>query len=353
MKIPFCKPSITWREKRAVFKVLDDGMITNGPKVDEFEEMFAEYVGSKYAVAVNCCTSALFLSLKYLDVKEGDEVIVPSLTFTASASTIRHCGATPLFCDVDMDTLCLNKVRYDELMKREPKAAVVVLLTGNLPAWSDSFERKVYDSAHLIDRNCYLGGLQCFSFHGTKNMTTGFGGMIATDDPLAAKWLRQARMHGAYKKDWDAGLKQTTARWGYQVNFCGWKMNMNDIQAALGIEQLKRLDWMNKERRRCVERYNQNLGANKKGLHLYPYFPQDRPKFIEYMADNGIQCSIHFEPLHLMPAYRDVELHDTLETTEFIGKNIVSLPLYPTLKNKEIDYICEKIKLYAENFVGE
>ena len=131
--------------------------------------------------------------------------------------------------------------------------------------------------------------------------------------------------------------------WGYDVNFCGWKMNMTNIQAAIGIEQLKKLDWMNKQRLRCVSRYNRLLNQRRIGLHLYPIFVRDRNDFVKYMKENGVDCSVHFEPLHLMKAYEDVPLRTTPYNAEWIGQHVVSLPLFPTLKDKEIDHICKTI----------
>src|SRR3990167_7179373 len=239
MKIPFYKPSITWREKLAIFKQMGTGDLTSGSKVEEFEEAFADYVGSRFAVAVSSCSDALFLSLQCLGVEKGDRGLVPSFTFSSSASSIIHAGAEPVFCDIETETFCLHE---EDMKKEKPKTTIFVLYAGNVPNWIHKYDkigRMIFDSAHLLERNCYLGGLQCFSFHGTKNITTGFGGMIATNNEEWADWLRIARMHGCYKKDW-------THRYGYEVQFCGWKKNMNNLQAVMGIEQLKRLDSMNR-----------------------------------------------------------------------------------------------------------
>ena len=224
------------------------------------------------------------------------------------------------------------------------KAVIPVHLTGNEAPNFNNIDT-VYDGAHLITRGCHKGLMQTYSFHPTKNMTTGFGGMISTNNKEAYEWLKKARLHGCTKRDSKQGLDAKSRRWGYDVEFCGWKMNMTDIQAAMGIEQLKRLDWMNEERLRCIARYNYNLGLSNIGLHLYPILvDKDRKKFMEHMSKNGVQCSVHFEPLHLMNAYKDIALEQELPITEYIGERIVSLPLFPQLKNKQIDYICKKIK---------
>lgn len=351
-KIPFCKPSITWREKFAVLDVLGSGNLTQGSLVQDFENSFADYVGSKYAIAVGSGTDALFLSLSALRVGPGDAVIVPSLTFTASASVILHRGAEIIFADVSPKDFCIDweEVRVLIGMKSNVKAVIAVDLTGN-DAGKDMAVGVpvIIDSAHRVERGCHqFGQIRTYSFHGTKNMTTGFGGMVTTDDEEVAKYIRLARMHGCFKAGWDKGeMNNVTKRYGYEVMFPGWKMNMNNIQAALGIEQLDRLDWINKQRQRCVERYNYGLrfelSVFRYGLHLYPIFVNERGKFLEKMEQAGIECSIHFKPLHTMEAYKDVTLHRPLKVTEYLGKHIVSLPLYPDLTNKQIDYICKKV----------
>ncbi len=339
-KIPFHKVFLGEEEKKAVCDVIDSGWISQGKKVEEFEKEFAKYTGAGYAVAVSSGTAALFLSLQSLGIKKG-LVGVPSLTFTASASVIKHSGLKPVFCDVDKQTLCLE--RFEPDLAKTLEAYIDVQLTGNKTPWIETNLPVVFDCAHYLFRGCHRqGGTNCYSFHPTKNMTTGFGGMITTDDEEKAKWLRFARMHGCYKKEWiEQG--QTAARWGYEVLFPGWKMNMTDMQAAMGIEQLKKLDYMNEEKKRCIDRYNENLGLSNEGLHLYPIFVENRAEFMKFMSEAGIECSVHFEPLHLMPAY-ETESKQQLPNTEWLGEHIVSLPLYVELSNEQIDYVCQKVK---------
>lgn len=342
-KVPFCRPYITKRERRAVDSVLKSLQMGCGEEVSEFEKEFAEYVGSKYAVAVSSGTAALFLSLQAMGIKEDWNVIVPSLTFTASASVIRHSGATPVFCDVDRKTLCLDKEKVRKVKDEiRVDAAVNVYLTGNDA--EDLGIPTVYDAAHYLFRNCHRGEFQTYSFHPTKNMTTGYGGMISLNSEKAYRYLLKARMHGCVKRGSEEALKGTARRWGYDVQFCGWKMNMNNIQAALGREQLKNLDYMNQGRVRCISQYNYGLGLNRVGLHLYPIFVEDREEFMEAMEEAGIQCSVHFEPLHKMTAYADLDVTEDLSNSEWIGKHIVSLPLFPKLTNKQIDYVCKKVR---------
>ena len=345
-KIPFAKPFITRKERRAVDKVLRSGQLGAGKVVEEFEEQFAQYTGAKYAVAVSSGTAALFLSLKALGIKEGDRVGVPSITFTASASVIRHCNAIPVFTDITINSLTINTNPH--LENPTIKALVSVALTGN-PSMTMGGRGgpvnipTIIDSAHKINKGCHYGDLQTYSFHPTKNMTTGFGGMVTTDNEEYAKYIRKARRHGCIKYDSNEPMNARSRRWGYDVEFCGWKMNMTNIQAAMGIEQLKRLDEMNRERQRCIDRYNKNLGFMRTGLHLYPVFVEDRERFMTLMELAGIQCSVHFQPLHKMKAYEDLYTPD-LPVTDWVGERIVSLPLFPQLKDHEIDYVCQKVK---------
>jgi len=348
-----------------VVSVLRSGQVSQGSKVVEFEEEFAEYTGAKFAIAVSSGTSALFLALKSLGIDRGDKVVVPSLTFTASAGVIKHCGADVVFADVDRKNFCINWGEVEELrVLAKPKAIIAVDLMGNdAMEFYDKYKNpsldkipKIIDSAHTIFKNCHVRGqIRTYSFHGTKNMTTGFGGMVTTDDPEVAAYIRLARMHGCYKRGWEKGkLDNNARRYGYDVLFPGWKMNMNNIQAAMGVAQLKRLDWMNGQRRRVVNRYNFHLGwftqealnqyKFRRGIHLYPIFVKDREKFLDHMEEMNVSCSLHFEPLHKMEAYLDSPPIRPLKVTEWIGEHIVSLPLFPDLKNKDIDYICKAIK---------
>lgn len=351
MMIPFCRPSITWREILAVVRVLWSGNLTQGTVVQEFEQEFAKYVGSKHAIAVGSGTDALYLSLAALGITTGDAVIVPSLTFTASASVILHRGAEVVFADVKAKDLCIDWDEVQELrkLKSNIKAVIAVDLTGNNSC--KGAEPKdipiIVDSAHRIERGCHIPGqLRAYSFHGTKNMTTGFGGMVTTDDDEIASFIRIARMHGCFKRGWETGkIEDKTKRYGYEVIFPGWKMNMNNIQAALGLAQLKRLDRMNEARDRLVWAYNFFLNLNKPrfGLHLYPIFVSDREAFLKAMEEAEIECSVHFEPLHKMQAYSDIKLLRPLKVTEWLGERIVSLPLFPDLDRLDVEYICQKI----------
>ena len=337
MNITFCKTTLGEEEKRAINEVIDSGWVVQGRKTKEFEEKFADYVSSKYATFVDSCTSALDLSLKWhlhkKHIKKRQSVNVPSLTFASSAEVIVNNGLRPIFLDISRDNYCLSG--------HLPGPVIKVHLTGNKSdATSDSFI--IEDSAHLIQRGQCLENpnLVCFSFYATKNMTTIQGGMIATNDEEADKWLKKARDHGI--------SKGTTERYKdgdcmYEIEFVGWREKSDDVHATIGLEQLKKLDNINENRQRVISLYNRLLGLKRAGLHVFPILVDKRPEFLNFMRNNGIQCSIHSLPLHKMPAFRKYAKNNELLNTEYLGERLVSLPLFPQLTNEEVEYISKKV----------
>lgn len=341
MNISFCKSTLGEEEKKAICDVIDSGWVVMGSKTKEFEEKFAEYVGAKHCIFVDSCTSALDLSVKYLLYKKIWDrklaVAVPSLTFTSSAEVIVNNKMKPRFFDVKRDTFCSNSLMLQ---------AILVHLTGNIAKQLNLDRMIIEDSAHRIERNQCKDNpnLVCFSFYATKNMTTIQGGMIATNNEEAAKWLKKARDHGVSKGTTE---RYKDGAWAYDVEFIGWREKSDDVHATIGIEQLKKLDSMNIERKRIITLYNEFLGLNRKGLHLYPILVLNRPEFINKLKEAGIQCSVHFLPLHRMTAYKkyitDENTDLTLPITNWLGDHLVSLPLFPQLTNEEIKYITDKV----------
>lgn len=331
--IPFSKPSITAKEHYAVTAVLNSGWLTSGPVVKKFEEEFARYVGARYAVAVNSCTSALFLAIQYAH-KECDYIEVPSLTFTASAATIIHAGKKPTFVDVDPLSLVAEDIQAP---------CVAVDLTGNISGADGPMV--VHDCAHRIDKSMCRGkeGIFCFSFYPTKNLASSEGGMICTNDEEAAEWFKLARSHGQTKDNYSRYAVGGAHNWEYSILFPGWKMNMTDIQAAIGLEQLRRLPEMDAKRRSIVERYNEAFDLNRTGLHLYPIEVGNRADFMGKMEERGVGCSVHFLPLHLMPAYKGYK-HDPLPVTERLGRQLVSLPLWPDMSDEDVETVINAVK---------
>lgn len=347
-KIPFCKAHTGREEIKAVKRVLKSGWLTSGPETSKFEEEFADYVGSKYAVATSSCTSALELSLRWFGISDKDFVIAPSFTFCATAQAAKNNGAKILFGDIELINLTLDPNSKIKEFIKDAKAIIPVHLAGN-KAFTNYEVNVVEDSAHRIERNqcCNNKNLVCFSFYPTKNMTTGEGGMIATNSKEAYEWLKMARNHGINKSD---EKRYREGSFGYEVEFTGLKANMSDIAAAIGREQLKKLDYMNHKRDEAVNLYNSFLGNNWSGNHLYPIFLKERDKFISYMRENGVQCSAHFSPLHKMKGFEEYN-RLSLPLTELLGETEISLPLYPDLTKKEIIHICDLTNKYKERYV--
>jgi len=364
MKISFCKPNIDKKDIDGVVGVLKSGWLSCGSKVVEFEKAFAKYIGCRHAIAVNSCTSALFLSLKALGIKEGDEVITSTLTFASTVNVILHCGAKPVLVDVD-ETGCMNPQLLEKVITKRTRAIVPVHYGGNV---CNMFEIKqtakifglkvIEDAAHAVGA-CYSGlsekvgssdNLTCFSFYPTKNMTTGEGGMITTNDDKLADKLRLLRLHGLDRDAWKRYTHK--GQWDYDVLLNGFKMNMTDLNASLGISQLKKLDKMNKARNRVAYQYDLELDvkiqtmpiSNHNVWHIFPIFVANRDKIMRKLNNAGIGTSVFFRPIHLHKAFKSLgyKLGDFPVAEKFYNTQI-SLPIYPDLTTKQIKYICEQV----------
>lgn len=335
MLIPFHKPSIGGEEKNAVCRILSSGWLTTGEETKLFEEEFAEYVGSKYAVFVNSCTSALKLALEWKKSQFPNhsslKVTVPSMTFAATVNEVELAGLKPVFCDINKHSLCISEEGMEKAINEGDADLLLPVNYGGNVATQWTAKRTIVDSAHTIFRGCFTGATMCFSFYPTKNMTCGEGGMIVTNDREEYEWYMKARHHG----------KTKAVGSGYDIEFIGSKYNNTDIAAAIGRVQLSRLDNFLKEREWIIHRYNVALGTTWMGNHLFVVRVNDRDKFISKMTEAGIGTSIHFKPVHQMTAYK--KFKDILPVTDEVAPQIVSLPLYPGLTDKEIDYICEKV----------
>ncbi len=343
MLIPLTRADIGDQEIRAVVKVLRSGWLTMGVETQALEQEFAHYVGAPYAVAVNSATAALFLSLKALGVGSGDEVILPSFTFTSTASVVVHCGATPVFVDIRPDDFTMDQVSMERAITRRTKAIIPVHYAGNRAMISTKIP-VIEDSAHYIPKrgnNCRAFAC-CYSFYATKNMTTGEGGMITVTNKRFADWLKIARLHGLSRDAWKRyGIKGSVGT--YTIEFPGWKSNTTDINAALGRVQLRRLDNFQKKRCAIVALYNKLLGLQRVGTHLYPVLVNDRDKFWQLMNSRGVGCSVHFVPLHLQPAYKKYKTTN-LPVTEYVGAHVISLPLDAVITNAEVRTIVQLVQ---------
>ncbi len=332
MKIKFYQPYYDKRESESINKVIKSGWVTTGQVSKEFEERFANYIGSKYCVLVNSCTSALFLSLKYFETEPLDIVYAPSLTYVATINEIHNAGYSLEWGDVDEKGLL-------KLSDKIIDIAIPVHFAGN-KAPLNYKNLIIEDSAHRIQPKDFSGNTMCFSFYATKNLSMGEGGAICTDDEKMYEWLLKARSHGINKD----GYSRYNGDWEYDVMFRGWKANLSDIHAAIGLAQLDKMEEMESKRELIIKKYNEELNLDNTGTHLYPIKVKNRNEFMLHIANEGIQLSVHFKPVHLMTAYKDY--YEKLPMTEKIGKEIVSLPLYPGLKQQEIEYIIKKVKKY-------
>jgi dTDP-4-amino-4,6-dideoxygalactose transaminase len=306
IKIPIYKASFGEEDIKAAGKVIKSGNIVAGKLVEEFEKKFANYVGGKYAVGVNSCTSGLFLSLLLLKPKR---VSIPSVTFASVANSILQAGTKLEFKD---------EIHVGHAYRLKSTA--------------------VWDSAHELEKGCFHGGLDCYSFFPTKLIGGLEGGMIVTDSSQSATWLKQAR---------DFGMKRGKYTWDYAVEFAGWKMAMNEVQAAVGLIQLKKLNKLNKKRRKIVSFYNQTLGLENSSLHVYPIMMENRGRFMNYMKRNGIQTSVHYRPLHKQPAYKT---KGHFPKSEEWGIKEASLPLFSGLSHKQVKYISSKVIEYRRKY---
>ena len=357
MRIPFHKPSITKKERKAVQRVLKSGWLTTGKEVLDFELDFADHINVKHALAVNSCTSGLFLALKACEIGKGDEVLLPSFTFVATANVIKHCGAKPVFCDIDETlTLCPESVRKNITLKTK---AIIGVHYNGIPCSSKI--KKIADKNHLYYiEDCAhafkgwtpqgimggIGDIGVFSFYATKPITTGEGGMITTSNEVMADRIKLMRNHGITKPVWDRYTNVNSSN-EYDVTYAGYKFNMPDIMGAIGKEQLLRSECMAYKRKDIAEMYDSELitlGTNPSLTnHLYTLGVPDRDGLAEYLKSKGIGTSIHFKPVHTFTAYKKAK-HKKLTTTELISDSILSLPIYPDLTLKEQRYIIKSVK---------
>jgi len=364
----FGSPLIGEEEIAEVVATLRSGWIGTGPRTAQFEQAMKEYTGAKFAVAVNSCTAALHISLLALGVGPGDDVITTPMTFVATASAILHSGAKPVFVDVDRKTMLLDPERIEAAITPRTKAILPVHLMGRPCAIDEmlAVARKhglfvVEDAAHCIEGKIHgrkvgsIGDSTCFSFYVTKNLTTGEGGMVTTDNPAWAERLRVLALHGmdvhAYHRFGGSGYKH------YQVVVPGYKYNMTDIQAALGIHQLKRIESSWERRNAIWNRYQRELAGlpvhlpaedepdARHARHLYAILVQEeecgknRDQLLEHLTREKIGAGVHYTPVHLHPYYRQTfgYAEGSFPNAEWIGKGTVSLPLSAKLTDEDVE----------------
>ena len=373
--LPFNIPDITQAEIDEVADTLRSGWLTTGPKTKRFERQFAEYVGVRQAIAVNSCTAALHVALAAAGIGPGDEVIVPTMTFCATANVVLHLGATPVIVDVEADTLNLSPRCLEAAITSSTKAVIPVHLYGH-PADLDRIGAiakahhllVIEDAAHAVaaewcgQRIGSLSAATAFSFYAIKNLTTGEGGMITTNDPDYAEKMRIYSLHGITHDAWKRYSNEGS--WYYEVAFPGFKCNLSDIQASLGLHQLARLEGMIQRRTELAARYDEGLSrfpeiirpgvrpGVRHAWHLYAIrlrlemLKIDRAQFIECLKAEGIGTSVHFIPLHRQPYYRDRYglTPGDYPVADAGYQRLISLPLFTRMTERDVDDVVEAVR---------
>lgn len=364
IKVPIAKPIIGEEEIENVVEVLKSGMIAQGPKVMEFEEKFANWIGAKYGIATNSGTSALHVALLACGIGEGDEVITTPFTFIASGNAIVYTGATPVFADIDLDTYTIDPDKIEDLITDKTKAILPVQLYGQaadmdkIREIAEKHDLKIIEDAaqaHGAEYNGEkvgtLGDMACFSFYPTKNMTTSEGGMITTNDEELAKKAQMFRAHGASER--------------YHHDEIGYNFRMTDIAAAIGLAQLKVIDEFNDKRISNANYLNEQL-KDIEGIvtpkspdnykHVYHQYTVrvekgNRDDWVEFLTNKGIGTGIHYPiPLYNQPIYKKLGIEGDCPLAEKAADNVISLPVHPSLTKEDLDLVVDAVKEASAKF---
>lgn len=373
--LPFALPDTGDEEIEQVAEALRSGWVTTGPKVRQFEAEFAAYVGAKHAVAVNSCTAAMHLALEALGVRAGDEVITSPVTFAATAEVVRYFNARPVFVDVDPLSLNLDANQLESAITAWTRVIMPVHLAG-LPADMGAISRiasrhglrVVEDAAHTVptiykDRQAdNLGDIVCFSFYATKTMTTGEGGMICTENDAWAERCRFMSLHGISTNAWKRYTAEGT--WYYEILAPGFKYNMTDVAAAMGLAQLAKVERMWQRRQEIAARYTQAFSTSpqlqppsngetiqKHGWHLYIIrlnlegLNIDRDQFILELKKCNIDTSVHFIPLHIHPYYRETYGYhpEDYPVAYREYQRMISLPIYSRMSDQDAQDVIDAV----------
>ena len=379
--IPYNLPDITQAEIDEVVDTLRSGWIAKGPRTLKFEKEFAEYLGAKHAIAVNSCTAALHVSLLTQNIGPGDEVITTPMTFASTASTILHCSAKPVFADIDYRTGCIDPEEIAKKITPHTKAIVPVQYSGQVcdldRIYELADEHNLYvseDAAHALWSR-YKGrlignklrGAASYSFYATKNLATGDGGMLVTDRDDIAERARILVGQGMSHNAWNRYAKGGS--WKYDIVEPGYKYNMFDIQAALGLVQLSRMEEMQTRRLAIAARYQEEFGKidaveppfvpefTTHCWHLYVLrvVPElltiDRDQFIVELNERNVGTSVHFIPTHTMTAYQKLGWKEgDFPMAEKHFNRIISLPLYPTMTDEQVQYVIDAVRDIVEKY---
>lgn len=379
--IPYGHQHITDEDIQAVIETLKSDYLTQGPKIIEFEQAFARYVGAKYAVAVSNATAGLHLAATALQVRSGDKVIVTPITFAASANCIRYCNGMVVFCDIDPDIYLMDIKKLRRLLETNPPSTFKGIVPVDFAGYPHQMEefRQLADEYGLwiLEDACHAPGgyfidsngekqfcgngkfadVTVFSFHPVKHIATGEGGMVTTNDKELFDRLSLLRTHGITKNP--ACLHENHGGWYYEMQELGYNYRLTDFQAALGLSQLKRADEGLKRRQKIAVRYNEAFKRIADiqtpyaspdvfhAYHLYIIQVPDRLDLYNYLHENGIYAQVHYIPLHLMPYYREQgNKPGDLPVAEKYYSRCLSLPMFPTLTDEEQEYVIKKIEYY-------
>jgi dTDP-4-amino-4,6-dideoxygalactose transaminase len=377
--LPYHLPSIGEDEIAAVVDTLRSGWLTTGPKTRQFEAAFAASVGAEHAIAVNSCTAALHLALEAIGVGPGDEVIVPTMTFAATAEVVAYLHATPVFVDCQRDTYNMDPGAVRAAISPRTRAIVPVHYAGQACDMADLLEigasagvKIIEDAAHALPSSYRgtpvgrIGDITCFSFYATKTLTTGEGGMITTNDAAVADRMRMMSLHGISRDAW----KRYTAEgsWYYEILHPGFKYNLTDLAAALGTVQLARQTELRDARASISRRYTEAFSGldevtcptvrpdREHAWHLYPIeidaakLRISRNDFIEALRAEGIGTSVHFIPLHLHPYYRDRFgfAPEAYPNALAAYERMMSLPIYPAMSETDVQDVIDSVRTIVE-----
>jgi perosamine synthetase len=372
--VPFHKPYIGDDEVNFVVESIRSGWLTMGPKTFELERSFNDYIGTRNAVALNSCTAAMHLSLKVLNVGKNDEVIIPAVNFASAGEVICQEGAQPVLADIEKETGNISVEAVEGAIGKSTRAIMPDHYGGQpcdmeeICGLADENSIAVIeDAAHALP-SLYrgrkigtIGDVGCFSFYATKTMTTGEGGIAITDNDEWAERMKILRLHGISKDAWKRYSDE--GDWYYEIVEMGYKYNMTDIQAALGIAQLKRLEWMCEQRKNIADTYIEAFKDifeidliemqedRTNSWHLFPILLKlealhiDRKLFIEKLKKKGIGTSVHFIPLYRHPFYRENFSYTAKEfpNSEWFFEREVSLPIYPSMNEQDLEYVIENV----------
>ena len=371
IRVPFFSHSITNDDKKSISRALDSNLLTDGPILRQFEQKFAEFTDATHAVGTSNATSALYLALRSVGIREGDEVIIPNITFVATANAVLQTGAKPILADVDYETMNISHSEIIKKINKKTRAIIPVHLAGKscdmetILKIAKRFRLKIIeDCAHAIGtkyKNKHVGtfgDVGCFSFYPTKNMTTIEGGMAITNSEKIAEYIRVARNHGINRNLMQRYSKKKP--WEYDVKEVGYNFRLDEIRSALGLSQLKRIDHINKQRRQIYEFYNRhlrkirgialpsdsNIETNSHHLYIIKITESckiSRDEMYEGLLKHGIQTTIHYKPLNHFTVLKKESSKSSFPNSEILYKQCLSLPFYPGISKTQLEYVIKTL----------